>query len=248
MDEIWSAFENSLWPAEESIQTIYRSVNEAYAKILSRIPCEQFDIVSKIFRIIIAARRPLTITEMAIALGLALRLQARTIAEAWIDPHHLSNKLRTLCGLFVFVNNFKIYLIHQTAKDYLTEGVLPSHPLSAYYCSWENPEDQMGRICLQYVSMKDLGENHVQETSSSTSLLQYSATCWYSHVKNMTSATRQKVSDLLYHSYDTTTHQFRFWFHIFWGKWGSKEQSVELIFFHLADLVGDHRMVHHLLD
>ncbi|KAJ5656159.1 hypothetical protein N7507_008109 [Penicillium longicatenatum] len=69
IDDIRSTLENSLQPALESIQAVPPSVDEAYTRILSRVPPEQMNVVRKALQIIVAARRPLSIVEMAMALG-----------------------------------------------------------------------------------------------------------------------------------------------------------------------------------
>ncbi|KAJ5370025.1 uncharacterized protein N7496_006117 [Penicillium cataractarum] len=117
--DIRSTLGDSLRPAEEPIQLIPRSVDKAYEKILSRVPSRQVDIARKISQIIVVARRPLATTEMAMALGIVTSPQAQTAAKAGLESSQVEKKLRRLCGLFVFINNSKIYLIHQTARDFL---------------------------------------------------------------------------------------------------------------------------------
>lgn len=113
IEDIRDTLENSLRPAEEEIEMIPQSVDEAYVKILSRVPSRQVEIARKILQLIIAARRPLTTAEMAMALGIATCPQAQTAAKAGLESSHIDQKLRRLCGLFIFINNSKIYLIHQ---------------------------------------------------------------------------------------------------------------------------------------
>jgi hypothetical protein len=93
----------SLRPADEPIQLIPRSVDEAYEKILSRVPSRQVDIVRKILQIIVTARRPLTTAEMAMALGIADSPHSKTAAKAGLESSQIGRKLRRLCGLFVFI-------------------------------------------------------------------------------------------------------------------------------------------------
>lgn len=116
INDIRSTFQNSLRPADEPIQLIPSSVNAAYARILDRVPSNQVDTVKKILESIVSARRPLTIEEIAMALGLATRPISRNIAEAGLDSTGLGDKICRLCGLFVFINDSRIYLIHQTAR------------------------------------------------------------------------------------------------------------------------------------
>lgn len=55
----------------ELIRLIPSSVNDAYEKILCRVTQEKVGTVRKILQIIVAARRPLSTAEMAMALGVA---------------------------------------------------------------------------------------------------------------------------------------------------------------------------------
>ena len=101
IDDIQSTLEDSLRPAEESIESDTSFCDEAYEKILSRVPPDQVDIARKILQIIVAARRPLTTAEMAMALGIATSPQARTTAKAGLD-HPRSTKSFVDYAAFLF--------------------------------------------------------------------------------------------------------------------------------------------------
>ena len=85
IDDIQFTLEDSLRLAKESIKVISQLVDEAYEKILSRVPSRRVDITRKILQVIVAARRPLTTAEMAIALGIATSPQAQTTAKAGLE-------------------------------------------------------------------------------------------------------------------------------------------------------------------
>ncbi|CAG8426705.1 unnamed protein product [Penicillium salamii] len=234
IDDIRSTFENSFWPADESIQMIPPSVDTAYEKILSRVPDRQMDTVRKIFRIIVAARRPLTTREMAMALGISIRPASRSPAEAGIDLLHLDKKLRSLCGLFVFVNNSKVYLIHQTAREYLITEAL-RNPFSLYSCSLQNAEDQMAFTCLRYLMMEELENEKADENSNSADFLEYSAIYWSDH-------------HLLDHVYNTAADQSSVWFPIFWKETVDSEEPVPMLnVAHLAALNGHQKVITQLI-
>ena len=156
MDDIQSTLEDSLRPDEEPIQVIPQSVDEAYEKILNRVPTRQVDIVRKILQIIVAARHPLTTAEMAMALGIATSPQAQTAAKAGLESSQMEKKLRRLCGLFVFINNSKIYLVHQTAREFLIKKGSSNSVNYLYSWTLTDTEDQMAVICLRYLLMEDL--------------------------------------------------------------------------------------------
>lgn len=71
IESISETYRNSLRPEEASIKSLPVSVEHAYEKILSRVSAEQKIHLYKILQIVVGARRPLTIQEMAIALGIA---------------------------------------------------------------------------------------------------------------------------------------------------------------------------------
>lgn len=245
-DDIRSTFENSLWPAEESIRMIPSSVDKAYEKILSRVPSGQLSTVKKIFQIIIAAREPLTTSQLAMALGISIRPGSRSAAEAMIDPVDFDGKLRNLCGLFVFVNNSKVYLIHQTAREYLMKGLAASHSLS---CSLQGAEEQMAHICLQYLSMKEFDSTDPEEYIGFADLLEYAAFYWAKHVCLMSSAAELEVKDLLDLVYDTKTNRFLLWFSELWRALHGPDEPVPTMTpMHIAVLNGHQNVVTRLLD
>lgn len=116
LDDIRATLKYSLHPDAESIKPIPKTVNAAYAKILARVDADQFSTVRKILLIICGARRPLTIYEMAIALGITLKPESSNIRGAQLNIVRLSDRIGGLCGLFVIITDSRIHLLHQTAK------------------------------------------------------------------------------------------------------------------------------------
>jgi ankyrin repeat protein len=210
--------------AEKKIRMISSSlrsvhpVDAVYERILSQVPSSQVVTVRAILQIIIAARRPLTTGEMGMALGIALRPKSRTTAEAIISPQDLERKLQWPSGLFVYTNDSKVCLIHQTAREFLIRREIASQPGSWYSLNLQDAETLMARICLQYLSMEDLKTNRSQTSSQGSSLLEYSAVFWPDHVRSMNSSPNlnQEVNDPLEQLYNTKTQIFSLWFPIFW--------------------------------
>ncbi|KAJ5160773.1 uncharacterized protein N7482_007777 [Penicillium canariense] len=240
IDDIRTTFTKSLWPSKQIIERIPSSVNAAYEKILSRVPTGEVTKVRRILQIIVAARRPLTIQEMAMALGIALQPKCRFAAQASAELEYFDEKLRQLCGLFVFIKNSKIYLIHQTAREFLI-GESTETPHFAYSCKPSENEQLMARICLQYLLMEDLEDDGQK-------LLEYSAVHWPDHVRKMTMEEDQEVDDLLHDIYNTTGKVFSLWFPLFWKAMmpdDSPEHKVSPI--HLAAINGHEKIVRRLL-
>lgn len=102
-----------------AISTLPRTVDEAYDKILARsIDVEE---TKKLLHIVVAAERPLTLAEMELAL--ALQQHHKSYEDLTPRPSDRVRKyIRDLCGLFINITDEKIYLLHQTAKEFLVPG------------------------------------------------------------------------------------------------------------------------------
>ncbi|KAJ5183229.1 hypothetical protein N7492_000845 [Penicillium capsulatum] len=252
IDEIRSRFQDSPNPDEVSIQMIPSSVGEAYEKILNRVPPGQLENVRNALRIIVATRRPLTTTEMAMALGIAIHQQSSSAAQAGLDSIWLGKWLRRVCGLFVFINNSKIYLIHQTAREFLLAKSSSNKIGLAYSWSLGDSEDHMARICLRYLLMEDLVRDDDRICSSAQDFLDYSAVHWPDHVRKMDLASDQKAVDRVHRLYDMSGKLFSLWFPIFWKAAGPYEivpyENVPTLkAMHLAAFNGHEEVVQYLL-
>lgn len=92
------------------------SVDEAYDKILAR--ATNLEQCRKLLHLILAAQEPLTLAQMNVALH--VDEGARSVADLDLeDEEHFEKTVRGLCGLFVSVVGSKLFLIHQTAREYL---------------------------------------------------------------------------------------------------------------------------------
>ena len=101
---------------ENFIDLIPGSLNVAYESILSR-STNQME-ARQILHIILAAIRPLHLGEMNMALN--IRQHHKSIDDVDLyPPETFASYIRNLCGLFLNVYNDRIFLIHQTAREFL---------------------------------------------------------------------------------------------------------------------------------
>ena len=93
-------------------ETIYA----AYEALLeqSREP----DNARRLLHVILAAVRPLTLREMNMALNIQKGSRCREDVDL-IPKENFARYIKDLCGLFVSIHDSKIYLLHQTAKEFL---------------------------------------------------------------------------------------------------------------------------------
>jgi ankyrin repeat protein len=120
IDDIRTTLKNSLRPDDESVELLPSSVEDAYERILERVPKNQNEFVRKILLIVVGARRALTTGELSLALGIIRSTSTpESLTDLKVRKDHLETHIRHWCGLFLFLNHSRIYLIHQTAKEFL---------------------------------------------------------------------------------------------------------------------------------
>jgi hypothetical protein len=146
IEGIQTVYADSMRPEEESVESLPSSVEDAYEKILARVTSKQEDEAKKILQIVVGARRPLLTEELATALN------------ASVEPDTLEGKIRRLCGLFIFFNNSRAYLIHQTAKEFLMGSSVTGSARWKHCLSLTETERLMAQICINYLVPNDLQE------------------------------------------------------------------------------------------
>ncbi|KAK5063104.1 hypothetical protein LTR84_005180 [Exophiala bonariae] len=122
LQSIAMSFSNSYLPEKEPIVFLLASVEAAYQEVLDKVDVAQQVKVKLILGIVVSARRPLTIGEMAIALRLATVAEITSVKDLIIQEDHLRDNIRQWCGLCLFLDDSRIYLIHQTAKEFLVRS------------------------------------------------------------------------------------------------------------------------------
>ena len=111
-----------------------------------------------LLQILLAAARPLTLDEMNIALSITPSHQ--TLASIMSElKHPAENYIFSLCGHFIRVIRSKVYLVHQTAKEFLighSAAHKHSNPLAN---AWQNSismkesEKVLFSICMSRLAM-----------------------------------------------------------------------------------------------
>ncbi|CAG8256821.1 unnamed protein product [Penicillium olsonii] len=236
IEDIRTTLSNSVQPDSESIRHIPPTVDAAYANILARVQASQLSTVKTILLIICGARRPLTIQEMAIALGIALKPESSNIHSVQLDPSRLSARIRSLCGLFVIITNSRIHLLHQTAKEFLVRddiSVEGEDLTTLYPLGIAETESTLAEICVRFLLMEDFCGSHYRfklwcysdskfkdcpehPAHGVYTFLQYAAEQWARHVRHMSSHRYNHNEKLISQLYDTSSQTFLVWFELFW--------------------------------
>ncbi|KAJ5663166.1 hypothetical protein N7507_003897 [Penicillium longicatenatum] len=104
----------------ETVHNIPDTVGDAYEKILSKGK-DQLT-AKRLFHIILAANRPLSVEELSLAMALKSEDQSHDDILESIEPaERFKSTLRNICGLMLVIVDNEVYLLHQTIKEYMVQ-------------------------------------------------------------------------------------------------------------------------------
>ena len=166
------------------LSSLPSKISDAYERILSR--SEDEDKARILLELILAATRPLELGEANMALAIATqgeRCRSQTALELW-PLQSFATTVKNMCGLFVSVHDGKLFLIHQTAREFLTTRIFKTASTQSH--KWEGRLDMaaahgtMSRTCLDYLNFQDVASVHKKEEYKYR-LLDYAANNWVTH-------------------------------------------------------------------
>ncbi|KJK66021.1 ANK ankyrin repeat protein [Aspergillus parasiticus SU-1] len=170
-----------------AIQDLPTTVDSAYEKILDR--SSDKDKARVLLHIITAAMRPLTLEELSLALAVSAGHQSLIAARDDMEPKDRFRKtLRDLCGLFVVVIDGKVYLLHQTAKEFLVRSRSSNVNINvSSKTRWkhsllsEDSHQILAEICTSYITFDR--DQIDQENLYEESFDEYSSCYWSAHFR-----------------------------------------------------------------
>lgn len=143
------------------IDNVPANFDDAYEKIFTRSTNKEG--AMQMFKILLASFRPLTVEE----LQLAFETDRTSSSFSDIDLDDVSQfckRLRDYCGLFVSINNRKVYFLHQTAREFLIskvqtkQGSCESSTIKgvfAHSISLQEAHLEMAHLCMAFVKFED---------------------------------------------------------------------------------------------
>lgn len=205
-----------------AISILPRTVDEAYNKILAR--STDVKQTRKLLHIVVAAERPLTLAEMDLAL--AIRRHHKSYKDLALRPtDRVSKYIRELCGLFISITDEKIYLLHQTAKEFLVRRDNPMSQEHRNNLTWKfsfvpvRSHRIICKICIRHLLF-----NEFKPRSSAKILtdyvrdnlfLDYSAKNWAIHFRE-SDITENEIPEQLQQLCNVTSDRCPTWFAIYW--------------------------------
>ncbi|KAL7657602.1 hypothetical protein ACMYSQ_003772 [Aspergillus niger] len=167
------------------IQHLPTTVESAYERILDRSSDKKKAKV--LLHIITAAVRPFSLEELSLAWAIHINLDNTTLTAISDDlepKERFRETLRDLCGLFVVVINEKIYLLHQTAKEFLVQSdksiVNQISQITEWKCALkpEESNEVLALICISWLprinaAQRDIERGEFDEYSSCHWIMHY---------------------------------------------------------------------------
>ncbi|PGH01089.1 hypothetical protein GX51_05404, partial [Blastomyces parvus] len=167
---------------DSTIDTLPENVNQAYEQILNK--SNRHSTVRKVLSIILAAARPLTLSEMNVAMSID------HTSESIYDLDLESNKdfkirLRSWCGLFVSIYQSKVHFLHQTAREFLLSNLSPpaTIPMELHWhhsISIHDAHRALAEPCVRYLNFLN---SEASPDINSYTFLDYSAEFWVLHLR-----------------------------------------------------------------
>ena len=139
------------------IRELPRTINQAYEAMLARSP--QPEQARKLLHIILAARRPLALREMNMACHIETGQKSREEVDLFPEES-FGSYVKNLCGLLVRIHGSKMFLLHQTVKEFLLPGSINMDAIRSidsggvWKHSMELKESNLvlAKSCLYYLS------------------------------------------------------------------------------------------------
>ena len=211
----------------EATSHLPKTVEEAYDRILSK--SRDTEKAKKILHIIVAAARPLTLREMTLAL--ALRQNHRSYGDLDLKPEaRFRESVRDICGLFVTIIDSRIYLLHQTAKEFLVHNAENSPEGAAHtHLTWKHslvPQEShriLAEICIWHLLLAEFETHPLDENGLLSKYLEdhifldYSAKHWASHILGSGIETQDALAQSILGLCDVSSSRCLTWFRVYWA-------------------------------
>ncbi|KAI1114830.1 hypothetical protein F5Y14DRAFT_154633 [Nemania sp. NC0429] len=206
---------------DDTMASLPTTIYQAYEQILNR--SKEHPMVRLALSIILAARRPLTVSEMKLACSIDTKTQS--IIDSEEENQDFKLRLRSWCGLFVSIHHEKVYFLHQTAKEFLSESP-PSMTISSAVC-WQNSitnrnaHEVLAEACIVYLYSLNSDNGPTDEDehgnkSGETTFLEYAATNWSDHFLNACVADDADMVSTASKICDPDSRSCSIWFKIYW--------------------------------
>ncbi|PWW72234.1 NACHT-ANK domain protein transcript variant 4 [Tuber magnatum] len=227
---------------------------ELYTKILDKSTSP--DKARRILNIVVAAARPLTLREMNVAFKISR--DRKTIKDLQNVPPGFGRTVKNLCGHFVRIIDSKIYLVHQTAREFLLKGSSLGRGIWQYSLCPMNSNFTLADICISYLMLEEFEEDPLEihayswgregENLQKYVFFNYAARHWVDHFRD--SGDRQmELFELTRRICEVGSKRWMAWFQVRWAdNWGFGSCPEDFTHLMTATWLGQRAVVERLLE
>ena len=140
------------------IDNLPADIQTLYELLLQKSPDPEF--ANKVLQIVLVAARPLTVTEMDVAVNLKDYATSYADLEEELEgPQRIEETLSSRCGMMISVIQSKVYFIHQTVKEFLLQRTSIGYQTGQ---KWQDSmyliksHHLMFKICIQNICFRDV--------------------------------------------------------------------------------------------
>ena len=188
----------------KEIQAIPQSVSKAYEAILAKT--KDKPLATKLLHIIVGAGTALTLEELNLAMS--IEEDSRSYKDLELESAGaFEMRVKSICGLFIYTDRSKVFLIHQTAKEFLRWNEDTSENSAGMWQHSLKPVESnslLAGICVSLLMFDDFesdplsaeGLDHpvttveLEQYCDSHVLLKYASEWWSKHLKSSLSERR----------------------------------------------------------
>ncbi|KAL7933148.1 ankyrin repeat-containing domain protein [Trichoderma chlorosporum] len=217
-------FKKTFKEVNSLITTLPRNINEAYEQILNR--SKDHPMVRKAMCIILVANRPLTLSEMNVAVSIdntVITFEGLDLE----DENCFESRLRSWCGLFITIYQGKVYFIHQTARDFLLAdsappGFVPSGLRWEHSITNEEAQTVLANLCVFYLELFNsiAAVSEGDQLTTSYTFSDYAAKNWNTHVNAANTIDIEAILHYIIRICDMNLNSYSAWFDLFWSATG----------------------------
>ncbi|MCJ1261200.1 Ankyrin-2 [Lobaria immixta] len=212
-------------------------LDKLYARMLLQIDIDRRDVAAKILRWVVMAVRPLTLSELSIAIDTTVR------PSDDFSHDEVTRDQVSYCGYFLTIKEDQVSLIHQSAKDYFLRKTRDSNSELEFFRVREEVVNlEIARKCLDYLQNGALaaGKVDLQNDTSHLNtfpLLSYAALHWLEHARSL--APSEDIFNLSLSFYHKKSQIRESWLKTYWTveKYGAAP-SESFTILHLASCFG----------
>lgn len=224
LEILGDSMDNSREDFTTLVSTPPRDLSELYTSILSRSPDPNK--ARRLLHIVVAAARPLTLEEIYVAF--TIRRDHTTINDLGDLSQGSERVVKRFCGSFVRIVDSKVYLVHQTAKEFLIKGTSAGRGEWQYSLCPMRSNIVLADICMSYLSLQDFEDHPISPNARGGGLrnysekypfLHYAASHWAGHFRDGLNL-QMELLETTRRICESGSNRFLTWFKVYWENSG----------------------------